>query len=251
MNKNIIYFLAGCFVLLWSCKQEIDYPYEGKDRIQFQHYSTDWNGNRTYSDSTTFSFGLTPDEVLRDTLKIPVEYLGKGSEQVRKYRVSITADSTNAVEGIHYVAFDEEQTFRPNELTDTLSIVILRESLPNDYTSNENISLVLQMEPTEDFDLGLMGGLQKKILLNNYMSEPKWWQGSLRGMFGFFHPKKWKFLIEELDEELATYGDIPYDINSAETQSYQRSLDWYLRKTVVIDDKTGMRVTMNGLEPID
>ena len=132
-----------------------------------------------------------------------------------------------------------------------MSIVILRESLPNDYTSNENIRLVLQMEPTEDFDLGLMGGLQKRILLNNYMSEPKWWQGSLRGMFGFFHPKKWKFLIEELDEELATYGDIPYDINSAETQSYQKSLDWYLRQTVVIDDKTGMRVTMNGLEPID
>lgn len=81
------------------------------------------------------------------------------------------------------------------------------------------------------------------------MSEPQWWEG-LRA-FGFFHPAKWKFLIEELDEKLATYGEIPYDLNSAETRSYSSSLDSYLRKTVVIDEKTGMRVTMSGLEPID
>lgn len=239
--KKILYSLLGCFALLWSCDQDIDYPYQGKDRIQFQHY----NG-----DSTVFSFGLTPDEILQDTLKLPVAYLGKGSESVRNYRVTVVADSTTAIEGTHYIAFNGVQPFRANELTDTLHIIIIRESLPTDYTTGENLSLVLKMEATEDFDLGLEGGIYKRILLNNYMSEPKWWNGTLHGMFGFYHPKKWKFLIE-LDEELATYGKIPYDLNSAETRSYRESLDLYLRNTVVIDDKTGMRVTMNGLEPIE
>ena len=53
------------------------------------------------------------------------------------------------------------------------------------------------------------------------------------------------------DEELATYGSIPYDRNSPEIKSYVNSMDRYLRNTVVIDDVTGMRVTMNGLEPIE
>lgn len=248
--KKILYSLLGCFALLWSCDQDIDHPYQGKDRIQFQHYSVDWNGNRHYSDSTVFSFGLTPDEILQDTLKLPVEYLGKGSESVRNYRITVVSDSTTAIEGTHYLTFNREQTFRANELTDTLHIIIIRESLPTDYTTGENLSLVLKMEATEDFDLGLEGGIYKRILLNNYMSEPEWWNGTLHGMFGFYHPKKWKFLIE-LDEELATYGEIPYNLNSAETRSYRGSLDLYLRNTVVIDDKTGMRVTMNGLEPIE
>ena len=36
-----------------------------------------------------------------------------------------------------------------------------------------------------------------------------------------------------------------------EIKSYVNSMDRYLRNTVVIDDVTGMRVTMNGLEPIE
>lgn len=251
MKRIAYYLLLSCLVLLGSCKQDIDFPYAGKDRIQFQHYTTDWNGNRHYIDSITFSFGLVPAEELMDTLKLPVEYLGAGSDQERTYYVSVVADSTTAEEGVHYLPFERVQKFRPNELTDTLCIVILRESLPNDYTTGENLRLELQMEACDDFDLGLRGGIQKKIMLNNYMSEPTWWSGALNGYFGFFHPKKWQFLIEKLDDKLATYGEIPYTINSAETHSYVSSLSLYLNNTVVIDDKTGMRVTMNGLEPIE
>lgn len=248
MNKILFYWMV-CAALLWSCKQEIDSPYEGKDRIQFQHYTTDWNGKRHYSDSAVFSFGLTPDSVTQDTLKLPMEFLGKGSEEARTYRVTVVADSTKAVEGTHYLAFGNDQVFRPDSLTDTLRIVILRDALPKDYTTGENLRLELQLEANGDFDLGLEGGIRRKIMLNNYMSEPQWWEG-LRA-FGFFHPAKWKFLIEELDDKLATYGEIPYDLNSAETRSYSSSLSLYLSNTVVIDEKTGMRVKMYGLEPIE
>ena len=252
MNRLSYYFLLSCVALLWSCDQDIDYPDQGKDRIQFQHYTVDWNGNRNYSDSTLFSFGLIPSEVREDTLKLPVEYLGNGSDRDRTYKVSIVADSTTAVEGVHYLAFNSLQTFRANELTDTLYIVVLREALSKDYAEGENIRLELKLEATDDFALGLDGGIQRKIVFNDFMAEPTWWQGSLSGSFGFYHPKKWKFLIEEIgDEELATYGSIPYDRNSPEIKSYVNSMDRYLRNTVVIDDVTGMRVTMNGLEPIE
>ena len=251
MNRRLYGFLFCCLAyVVTGCNQDIDYPYEGKDRIQFQHYTVDWNGNRHYIDSIVYSFGLTPDSVLVDTLKLVMEYTGFGSDQARIYGIRIDADSTNAVAGTHYAAIEREQTFRPNKLTDTLRILIFREFLPNDYTSPENIRLDLKVEPNADFDLGLKGGLRKKILLNNYMSEPTWWQKELSGTFGFFHPEKWKFLIG-LDPKLNTYGSIPYDRNSTEIKSHSNSLYWYLYRNVIIDAKTGMRVTLSGLEPIE
>lgn len=234
-----------------GCDSDIDFPYQGKDRIQFQHFTVSFNGSRTYIDSTVYSFGLTPDTILMDTLKVVMEYTGVGSKSERTYYVTVDADSTTAVEGVHYAPIAHEQTFRPDKLTDTLRILIYREELPDDYTAGENLRLELKLESNEDFDLGLRGGLRKKIMLNDYMSEPTWWQGSLSGMFGFFHPEKWKFLIEKLDDKLATYGEIPYDRNSAETKSYSSGLSLYLNRYTIIDEKTGMRVTMNGLEPID
>ena len=92
----------------------------------------------------------------------------KGSEQERTYHVSVLADSTTAIAGTHYQVFSEEQTFRPNELTDTLRIVVNRENLNSSYISQETVRLYLKLEPTEDFDLGLAGGLTKRILINNY-----------------------------------------------------------------------------------
>lgn len=250
--KRLVYIFAFGLLAagLGSCDQDVDFPYQGKDRIQFQHYTVDYNGSRHYSDSTVFSFGLTPDSILVDTLKLVVEYTGFGSDRTRTYYVSVDADSTNAVSGKHYAAIEHEQKFRPGQLTDTLHILIFREFLPDDYTTTENIRLDLKVEVNTDFDLGLEGGVRKKILLNNYMSEPTWWQKELSGIFGFFHPEKWKFLIG-LDEKLGTYGSIPYDRNSTEAKSYNTSLWNYLYHNVIIDEKTGMRVTMNGLEPIE
>lgn len=251
MKRLIYMMILGCLVLgLGSCDQDIDYPYEGKDRIQFQHYTLDGNSTRHYIDSITYSFGLTADSILADTLKLVMEYTGFGSDQPRTYCVSVDTDSTTAIAGTHYAVIEREHVFRPGELTDTLRILIFRESLPDDYTSTENIRLDLKVEANADFDLGLERGLRKKILLNNYMSEPTWWGKELGGMFGFFHPEKWKFLIT-LDSKLRTYGSIPYDRNSTETKSYSNSLFWYLYHNVIIDEKTGMRVTVNGLEPIE
>ena len=251
MNRILYCFLCCCFAyLVTGCDHGIDYAYQGKDRIQFQHYTLDGNGNRHYIDSLVFSFGLTPDSILIDTLKLVMEYTGAGSDQVRTYYVSVDADSTDAIAGTHYQAIDHEQTFRPGKLTDTLRILIFRENLPDDYAMAKNLRLDLKLEANADFDLGLRGGIRKKIMLNDYMAEPTWWQKELSGYFGFFHPEKWKFLIT-LDEKLGTYGNIPYDRNSTEIKSYYNSLWTYLYRNVIIDEKTGMRVTIGGLEPID
>ncbi len=74
MNKllyTFLFFSLGFF--LTGCDQDIDFPYEGKDRIQFQHFTVDYRDVRHYSDSITASFGLLPDSIKTDTIKVVME----------------------------------------------------------------------------------------------------------------------------------------------------------------------------------
>ena len=87
------------------------------------------------------------------------------------------------------------------------------------------------------------------ILINNFMSEPVWWEDNYLGTLGFFHPEKWKILIS-FDEAFATYGDLKYEYNN-EGKTFVSQLSAYLSNFVIIDEATGMRVTMSGLEPIE
>ena len=71
-NKLIYILLSGYLALsLTACDQDIDYPYEGKDRIYFQCFTfNSYTQIRTYTDSLTFSFGLLNDSIRIDTAKI-------------------------------------------------------------------------------------------------------------------------------------------------------------------------------------
>lgn len=246
--RKILYTLILSYLVfnIISCDQDIDFPYEGKDRIQFQCYTVNNNDVRIYSDSIMGSLGLLPDSIHIDTLKVVMEYLGKGSDQERTYRLSVVADSTTAVAGTHYEAFDLEQKFRPNELTDTLRIPIYRDNLSADYTNPVTYRLVLTLEPTEDFDLGLEVGITKRILLNNFLTEPDWWQGNFGTTLGYFHPEKWKILMS-FNDGFATYDDCPFDFNN-EGSGYVSQLSLYLNNKVVIDEVTGKRIGMYELE---
>lgn len=246
MNKLIYILMSGYMLLsMVGCDQKIDFPYEGKDRIQFRHYTTDSRGNRTYSDSLVFSFGLQPDEILIDTAKIVMEYLGKGADVERTYRVVVVPDSTTAVAGTHYEAIDELQKFRPGKLTDTLRIVVYRENLSTSFRNPVTVRLDLRLEPTDDFDLGLMGGIRKKVLMNNYMSEPDWWNDNTG--LGYYHPEKWKILIS-FNEQYANQHECPFDINN-EGRTYAQGLEAYLNAVPTFDEETGERVMMDELVP--
>src|SRR5690606_3582847 len=135
MNKKIILIVASALAAIWfspSCKQTIDNVYKDKSRIQFKYYTEDTilkNITKKFFNSTTFSFGLHDESIVKDTAKIVVEFLGTASDKDRTYRLKIATDSTTAVKGVHYEPFDEVQTFKAGKLKDTLRIVVLRSSL--------------------------------------------------------------------------------------------------------------------------
>lgn len=243
--KKIAYLLtvASLVFTLFSCDQEIHFPYEGKDRVQFKHFDVE-NQKRVYFDSTTFSFGLKQDDVLFDTLKVVVELMGNPSEVDRKYNVEVIADSSTAVEGIHYKPFSREQIFKAKKIRDTLRIVIIRENLDRDYTKPVNKRLDLKLMESKDFELGLSRGLTGKFLLNDFLSEPKWW--GKHGALSYYHPKKWRILMQ-YNELYANAETCKFNQNN-EGGTYASNLSLYLNRNIIYDYVDGKKYRIGMYE---
>ena len=249
MKKLIYIIITSCLLLgIGSCDQDIDYPYEGKDRIYFQCFTfNSYTRIRTYRDSLTFSFGLIHDSIRIDTAKIVMEYTGRSSDVERIYHVNVVKDSSTAIEGVHYQTIDKEQVFRPNALRDTLRIVIYRDNMNSRFKEKECYRLELELEPSEDFDLGIRQGIRKTLWLNNYMSEPDWWEGNFHGSLGFFHPEKWKILIN-WDQAFANQNSCPYDWNNR-GQDFTSVLQSYINNDAnAVYDEDGHRVYFDHVE---
>jgi hypothetical protein len=247
-------------ICLPSCKQEIDYPYQGKDGIHFKHYTLDYNRKRVYYDvygqdsgrdilGHTYSMGFLPDDVEQDTIKIPVELLGRVSDAERTYRVEVVAELTNAVEGMYYEPFSAEQKFAAAAISDTLRIVINRNSLSTSFRNPQDVILTLRIVPSDDFDTGLAGGVEMIFALANYLTEPTWWnsaEGNWQGALDYYHPLKWKILIS-FDPDFASYDSSPYDTNTG--RNYVDGLVAYMNSNLVIDEETNERLFMYYAEP--
>ena len=248
--KNFLYIAILLAAGLTACDQDIDYPYQGKDRIHFKHYTLDNNRVRTYYTEKTYSMGFLDDEIKQETIKIPVELLGKVSDVDRTYQVAIISKSTNAVEGVHYEPFSMTQTLEAGAISDTLRIVVNRDELSTSFRNPVDIYLDLEIIPTDDFDIGLVGGASMKIVLNNYLSEPLWWTapGVWFGALDYYHPLKWKILIS-FNEKFANYDKSPFGSNDADGKVYSAGLSTYLNENVVVDYETNERLYMTYTVP--
>ncbi len=246
--KKFLYYTTFLVLLLitYSCDQKIDNMYEGKSRIQFMYYTLDYNKKMVPITKQTFSFGMRPDNVEADTAKIIVEYLGTPSDVDRSYNVNIFKDSTTAVEGTHYKKFEKKQIFKAGKLRDTLKILVYRKDLSSSFTNPQDVLLGLELEASDDFDLGMRDGLRATLHINNYLSEPVWWSSSLRyDYIGFYHPKKWKILIS-FNSRFANVETCPFDVNN-EGRSYFTGLANYLNAIPTFDDETGARIYIDRM----
>jgi hypothetical protein len=253
-NRNILMLMPFmlAIMVLSSCKQEIDNFYAEKGRIQFKYFKevvgSDKVTRRTYFNQTTFSFGMKDEGVKKDTARIVVEFLGTVSNLDRHYQVRIVADSTTAVEGVHYEPISTTQIFRAGRMKDTLKVVVIRKALSSSFSNPEDKRLTLDLESTADFNLGMKGGLRTRLNINNYLSEPIWWKDGLRLPYiKFYHPKKWKILIS-FNEKFSNPDKCDFDYNN-EGRSYFTGLASYLNAVPTFDDESGARIYIDKLVP--
>jgi len=85
-----------------------------------------------------------------------------------------------------------------------------------------------------------------KLSVNNILFPPAWWEAN-ETQLGFYHPKKWRKLIE-WDPIFAV--EDAFIGTGVDMQKKSGMLNDWLNKNVIIDDETGMRITKTGLVEI-
>lgn len=253
-------FIFGLIVLLlcWGChEQEVDTAFEERNGIYFAG-KTDNFGVFEPLDSVMFSFGLRPESIRFDTVSLTLTYLGRQSESPRKYKVRVVEKGANGnlrtdmVEGVHFLPLEQEYIFAPNTFRTTLNIIIDREHFSSSFHTAEERSLVLRLEESEDFYIGIDEAREVMVKVNNYMSKPAWWDldgfYSMEKKLGFYHPEKWKALIY-VDEGFANPDELPFDKNNGAFLSAKietaRNLDPWWPKT---DEETGDLIYFDRIE---
>ncbi|MCW3466139.1 DUF4843 domain-containing protein [Chitinophaga nivalis] len=238
--------ISALALLAASCTQDAGLTYSGKDKIYFTYNYTLLNQVINF-DKVTFSFGMKPEQVIKDTAKIAVRVMGQRSDKDRQYRLSIDNDSTTAIPGVHYEVLPPLQTFQKGIFEDTLRIVVLRSSLNGSHITQENRRLRLRMESSDDFDNGTKQGAAIDLYINNYLSEPRWWKQYEGSGLYYYHPEKWKILMTFHDNFKDPNKDYPMDANLV--YSYFSSLRNYLIQNPTYDKETRARVLIDKLVP--
>lgn len=250
--KKFIYIIWAFCIGLQGCEQDPEYEYDEVNRIYFQYEVQNSLGNKVSIDSVVFSFGKLPEAVVADTAKIVIQLMGNISEQPRKYRVKVLEKGkqlsgvTTMVEGEDYAPIAEEQVFGANRFQDTLRILVYRSNLSTSLRNPESKTLMLTLEEGGDFQLGINVGHEMKLSVNNILFPPAWWEKN-ETQLGFYHPKKWRKLIE-WDPIFAV--EDAFIGTGVDMQKKSGMLNDWLNKNIIIDDETGMRITKTGLVEI-
>ena len=203
MKYRLFLVLAG-FLLLASCEQGMDTLYEPYNGVYFTGEFE--RGVFIPTDSMTVSFGLRDASIRFDTVRIKVSFSGRQVDRATAFKVRVIEKSesheefrNDMVEGVHYLPLEEYYYFEPNTYETTMNLIIDRSNFSTNYQTAEEHSIILRLEESEDFVVGVEEGREIMINVNNYLKEPAWWDlrgyYGIEGKLGFYHPEKWKALI--------------------------------------------------------
>lgn len=215
--KNIL--VLGAAIVAFSACSEDDYKVydvNQKDNIFF-----DYKNEKKVNDSIiNYNFGF--DIAQEHIVNIPVTLMGMPSDKDRTISLKAVADSTEMVEGTHYVI--DRAVLRAGKVNDTIRVKLLR---PEDEKFRAQ-ALRLYLEIGTSDDLRPTG--QKTFTINGsdirVASRPAWWYDyerlpdytfeNAQLFFKYFYEKAPVANKDVFDEIITRYGD--YFANAKSTQ---------------------------------
>lgn len=249
MKYNVI-LVVMTILVFWGChQQDVDTAFEPRNGIYFAGKSEKVSGDFEPLDSVSVSFGLRPEEIRFDTIRVKVTFIGRKNAEVRKFKVKVVEKGitetmrTDMQEGVHYLPLQPEYEFTSDSYESIIEIIIDRSHFSTSFQRAEEHSLVLQLQESDDFYIGIEEAQELMIKVNNYMAEPAWWSlegfTSMEKKLGYYHPEKWKALIY-VDGGFANPDELPFDKHNGVFMSTKveaaKNLDpWWPKK----DEETG------------
>lgn len=194
---------------------------------EYLKYDTSHNGVYFTTDELKYSFSVTSDSIRTYLFKMPLQILGGISSQEREVAYRVKADSTDAVEGIHYTL--GKAVIAPDSITGYIPITILRDSLVGSYeTGYTTYRLCIELAENDNFTPTLDSLSQVRILrFDNAIDMPEWldykgdkiWRpGNPHPDLGEWHPYTYIKLVE--------FFHTIKDIENME-ETYQKMVAYY------------------------
>ena len=168
----------------------------------YMKFDTNYTGIYFTTDSSQYSFSVTPIEVREYTMKIPVQIMGAPTKETRKIDFELVANHCLATEGIQYEF--GEAVILPDSITGYIPIRILRDGLEGDHANGyERYLLTLRLVKNEHFTPTLDSLDQvHQLKFDNAVEQPNWTNGVddekiwIERELGEWHPYKFIKMVE-------------------------------------------------------
>ena len=237
--------LLALVLLLTGCEKDKMQAYTLPDMIYV--YKDQFN---TKKDSTTYSFAIRSNALMVDTVKIPVRIMGEAKNIAREVKFRAVADSSNAVQDQHYTFLP--YTIPAGAFTADLPLVVKRTA---DMKTKE-MRLLLEIIETKDFKPGVPnstgggstagGSIRYLVKINDFLTKPSNWDGTLVFYFGTYSAVKYKMVIDLLGRaEFPTSGTdaVGYTQFLYYKQLCKNALAAYEAANGPLFDENGIRIT--------
>lgn len=218
MSNLLKYIILSCIgiLCLTSCNE-----------TEYLRYDTSHNGVYFTEDELKYSFSVSSDTIHSYLFKIPIQILGGISSETREVAYRINADSTDAVEDVHYIL--GRAMIAPDSITGYIPITILRDNLEGSYLEGyQTYRLCIELMENNNFTPTLDSLSQVRILRFdnaidipewlNYKGEKIWRPGNPHPDLGDWHP----YTLIKLVEQFHKLKDVE---NVAET--YKKMVAYY------------------------
>lgn len=211
LKSNIVYavlILCGLFVLSAGCHSDyLGYDTDLKDGIYFG------------GDSLNFKFGMSKGEDFDYTMQVVV--LGLPRDEDREFVIEVVADSTSAVEGLHY-EIPTHFIVKAGLVVGDIPLVLHRYKDPE--ITKRDFVLQLQLKENDCFRL-VMQSECKLVFSDTELPQPRWWHDGYFGPYSqllmmdiFFyywqleetHPLLYERIVDEYGKNLEKAFGFPF-----------------------------------------
>lgn len=146
-------------------------------------------------DSSDVSFYSYPGQKV---IEYPIVVKSTGySTSEGTFSVNVLKEYTTAGDGDYSLA--EKFTFRPESQVDTFYVKLSYSS----KLDNEKVRIVLELEETPDFKLGMTDSRVAIIWFHNNLVKPSWWSSSVSAYYlGPYSDAKYKLFLEVVKVDL-------------------------------------------------
>lgn len=233
MKKTNLLLILSVLALFFSCKENDMNDFTGKDCIYFQ-LSSNWAETK---DSLSYTFAGS--EASEATINLRVDLMGQTSDRDRKVKLKVVADQTTATEGTHYKALEDSYILKAGENQMNIPITLYN---TDKALEEKSVKLTVDLQPSEDLDLGINGRTRAVIIFSNIMSKPSYWEeGHCDWYFGAYSKVKHECFIRELGMDFpATFEE--YYANIDYWQQAGIYMSQYFKDNYPVYDENGKAI---------